>query len=128
MKSRVLMLLCLLLLACGQAPLDGTEWSLISMDGEATLQGHPVTLYFRGETGGSAGCNSYGGKYEVDGNSLRFPEGISSTAMACASEDAMNQETEFLRALQQTETYRIAGDRLELMDARGQLILVFEKK
>ncbi len=131
MNLHFLLVLCLLLTACGQTPsggIEGTEWTLISLNGKAPLESHPITLDLKsGELGGKAGCNSYGGKYEADGSSLSFPDGISSTAMACASEEAMNQEAEYLRTLQQADTYRIAGERLEMMDAGGQTILVFEK-
>ncbi len=77
--------------------------------------------------GGNAGCNHYGGKYEVDRNSLRFPDSIFSTAMACDPEDVMKQEAEFLRTLRWADRFRIAGDRLEMIDAQGQSILAFEK-
>ncbi len=131
MKLHLLLLLCLLLVACGRTPsegIEGTEWTLTSLNGKAPLESHPITLDLKkGARGGNAGCNTYGGKYETDGSRLSFPEGISSTAMACASEEAMNQEAEYLRTLQQADTYRVAGERLEMVDAEGQPVLIFEK-
>ncbi len=134
---RLLVLLSLLLLACGQTPFggiggtrgaEGTHWTLIFLNGKAPLESHPITLHLTStEMGGNAGCNHYGGKYEVDGNSLRFPYSIFSTAVGCNPDDVMNQEAEFLRTLRRADRYRIAGDRLETIDAQGQSILVFEK-
>ncbi len=141
MKRMPPLLLCLLISACTQvievgAPLEGTEWTLASLNGQAPLESHPVTLHFQDtELGGNSGCNTYGAKYEADGAKLRLPEdaagvGIWSTAMACIppdGSDVMGQEEQYLRALQEVESYRVAGDRLELMDAAGQPILVFER-
>lgn len=129
MKLHILLVLCLLNSACAerQTPLEGSEWTLVSLNGKLPIEEHPITLQFKGtEVGGNAGCNSYGGGYEVDGTRLRL-QGIAGTAMACLPEAVMDQEVEFHRTLQQVDSYRIAGDRLELMNAGGQQVLVFER-
>ena len=121
----------LLLTACARDPLAGTRWTLVELDGQTPVKEHPVTLHFTGaEVDGEAGCNSYGGRYEADGDRMRFPEdpggvGIWSTAMGCPTADSMRQEEEYLRTLQQVTNYRIVGNRLELMDHQGQRTLVF---
>ncbi len=138
MRLYLLLPLCLLLVGCRQTPLSGTEWRLVAMNGKAPLEDrssmgeHTITLLFQdAELEGNAGCNSYGGRYEVDGARLRYPGvGIWSTAVACFSEDGtdfMSQEEMYLRTLRQADSYLIAGDRLELMSAGGEPILVFEK-
>ncbi len=125
----LLLVLCLLSTACaeGQTPLEGSEWTLVSLNGKAPIQDHPITIQFNGtEVGGSAGCNGYGGQYEVEGTRLQV-RGIGSTQMACLPEAVMDQEEEFHRTLQQVNAYRQAGDRLDLMEDDGQPVLVFER-
>jgi putative lipoprotein len=79
---------------------------------EASLVVHPG----EGQVAGSAGCNRFSGPCTVDGSTLTFGN-LASTRMACA--DGMDQEAAFLAALARVRSWRIAGDRLELLDAGG---------
>lgn len=101
-------------------PLLGTAWTLVSFGpaGEETpvLADSDVTLQFddAGHGGGSAGCNSYGGDYEIENDSITFSP-IVSTMMACADEDVMDQEQRYLTALQAASRYELQDDGQQLM-------------
>ena len=82
-----------------------------------------VTAIF-GEDGrlsGSAGCNTYGASYEVDGNKIAIGMGMS-TMMMCLEQEIMAQEAAYLAALPTAATFKIEGSKLELRDATGALV------
>ena len=112
--NRVLpwLLICLLSAACGSAtaptspppsvgPVEGS-WVLTAglLDGVAVpiLQEHRITLMIEGtQIGGSAACNSYGGRVVAGPGGLTI-ENMSQTEMAC-EEPAMAAEAAYMSAL-----------------------------
>jgi len=115
--------------------LEGTLWTLVSYgdpsDPQPVLEDSEITAEFdsaEGRIHGSAGCNSYFGSYEVDGDAITF--GLpGSTLMACAEpEGVMEQEVAYLAALGSAAIYHIQGDQLEMRDADGALALQFTAK
>ena len=131
MKRYILVMLLLSLVVTGCAseqttPLAGT-WKLTAYgpkdtptpavtDAEANL-----TFEADGSVGGSGGCNSLGGTYEVDGDQITFSE-VTSTLMAC--EDArMAQESVVTQVLSGTAEYEIQDDTLTLTN--GDNVLIF---
>ncbi len=112
--------------------LEGTLWTLVSYgdpsDPQAVLEGSEITAEFdsaKGTVTGSAGCNSYFGAYEVDGDTISFGP-LGSTMMACPEpEGIMAQELAFLTALGSAVTYQIEGDKLELVDADSTRLAQF---
>ncbi len=139
-RSILLFALCLPLLAlsasCGglgiassSAPnLVGTTWTLALLNGQPPVPGSDVTLHFAPGGGarpfdGSAGCNHYGGMYTVNGNQLTFGE-IQATAMACDRNDLMQQESAYLKALQQVASYRAESKQLLLSDSQGSSLII----
>lgn len=104
-------------------PLNGTRWELAQLGGDVAMAGVEVTLQFdAGQAGGSAGCNSYGGAYEIKGHDLAF-EPLHSTLMACLDEAVTAQEGNYLRALGQTSTWEFKGQRLYLYNAARQSLV-----
>lgn len=106
--------------------LVGTSWQVINYNNGkdavvSVLGGTNLTAEF-GEDGsitGSAGCNNYFGKYEVDGNTIKIGP-LASTKMACAEPTGiMEQETAYLIALESAATFQITGDQLVLFNADG---------
>ncbi len=96
--------------------LVNTTWVLVGY-GEAANptvveDGTLVTVFFApdGSLNGSGGCNTYNTSYQVDGDQLTIASPIASTMMAC--EKGGDQETIYLAALQQSQSYQIneAGD------------------
>jgi heat shock protein HslJ len=129
----VLVALVALLPACGTpheaVDLDGNEWILTSLNGETPLHDTQITLAFEdGVTGGFGGCNAYGGPYTSDGDALSIDE-IASTAQACLEpEGVMGQESAYLDTLWAVGSYRVADERLELLDEAGQVRLVYARQ
>lgn len=75
------------------------------------------------EVGGSAGCNTYSGGYELQGSNLSIPGPIAVTAMYCGDE-IDEQEREYLTTLESAESYEIEDG--ELTINCGSKVLVFE--
>jgi heat shock protein HslJ len=138
MNGRILMIavmaLAVLLVGCGSSPaggpsLDGTQWVLVTLGGEAMVPDTaPSAEFSADQISGSAGCNSYFGTYEVSGGELSMSD-LANTEMWCMEpEGVMDQEQAFLAALASVASYRLADERLELLDGTGGVILIFEPK
>jgi heat shock protein HslJ len=105
----------------GTSDLEGVEWALVSIGGEDVPPDAEITALFdAGKVPGSAGCNSYFGGYELDGEALSVSP-LGTTRMACP-EPLMALETAFVSALTSAETYRVCGDTLEIAYDGGSLI------
>ena len=106
--------------------LEGTTWSLVELGGQSARaagdNGTP-TLHLdaaQKRASGNTGCNSFGGEYEMSGESLRFGP-LASTRRACVDEALNRQESAFLRALDGTRTWRIVAGTLVLSGEAGQV-------
>ena len=101
--------------------LVGPRWRLVELEGQPAIAGggsrEPHLIFSRTEgvdrVGGATGCNSMGGKYQIDGEQIHFSE-LFSTKMACVEEGRMRQETRFVGALERADRYSISGDTLTL--------------
>ena len=119
--------------------LTGDEWVLVSLNGEAPLSDVRGTLRFEtdgGEPGMIAGarvrgialCNSYGGELRTAADGVFNVAEIESTEEYCDEPaGTMEQESAYLDALRNAAGYRLQGDRLELLDADGEVTLTFER-
>ena len=72
---------------------------------------------------GFSGCNRMTGNLFYELGVLRFVK-LASTLMACPS---MDMETEFLKALQSSTTYKVENNRLYLSNPSEENLLVFKK-
>ena len=115
--------------------LAGTSWTVTSYNnGKQAVVGvladTTLTILFgeSGQISGSGGCNNYSGSYKSDGVSSIEIGPLASTMMACAGpEGAMDQEMQFLAALQAATVYTINGSTLEMRDADGALQVQAQK-
>jgi heat shock protein HslJ len=110
--------------------LENTQWTLASFGSagaeQPLVEGSEITLMLGGgQAGGSGGCNSYGGTYQVDGNSIRFDE-IIRTERACADQRVTEQEQRYFQALETASEYQVEGDRLRITYNGGEGLLIFE--
>lgn len=107
---------------------EGLEWTLTTLAGAAVDEGVEVTLFLSGgEVVGNAGCNSYFGSYELDGESLTFPNPFGVTRKLC-EEPLMSVEEAYLPLLQATASWSIdAAGVLSLADADGVVGLVYSE-
>lgn len=112
------------------AALENSQWHLTlfgAPDAETpVLPGNTITLAFGadGQAGGSSGCNTYGGSYEVQGDQVRFGEMVS-TLMACADQGVMDQEMAYLAALQSAGRFEVNDDMLRIWYDNEQGVLIF---
>ena len=123
----------IILVACiNTTTLEDVTWVLESY-GEpdnlkTVLEDTEITIAFdSAETKviGFAGCNSYGGSYELKGNELLIPGPIASTLRSCG-ERCDDQERQFFKTLETTESYKIEDGKLTI--SCGNKILVFKRK
>jgi heat shock protein HslJ len=108
--------------------LEGTHWRAIKLSGLPASRGdtarEPHLQFLEGDrVSGSDGCNRITGSYWIDGGSITF-EHIAATQMACL--DSPGTEAPFRNALESAARFALAGDFLELFDAMGRGLAVFE--
>jgi heat shock protein HslJ len=117
-------------LSTDQRVLTGTDWRLVSLGpaGSETdvVTGTTVTARFGedGRIGGSTGCNTYSGSYEVRGDTISIGR-LASTRRACLDQNANEQERRFLAALEAANRFRLSSDRLTILSDRGRTVLNF---
>ena len=138
MKNTAILLVMLAITIClftscvvPQSPLEDIEWVLISftIDGESrsVLPDTQVTVTFDAEEkqlSGNAGCNLYGGGYEINGSKIKTVEPFYMTEMYCGDERD-KQEREYLEVLQSSGTFEVDGDILRIEGGKG--VLNFER-
>ncbi len=104
--------------------LTWTVWRLVELGGKPApweLDGKPPTLELSrdgNQASGFAGCNRMSGTWELRGDSLRLGP-FALTRMACFK--GMDLEQAYLDALQNTRTFRLSAQGLELFGERGPL-------
>ncbi len=124
------------LTACGpdtRDRLEDTRWILESYGEPANLKALITDTEISAEfvsaeetVKGSAGCNTYFGRYELNGSRLSIPGPVAVTEMFCLEpEGLMDQEQEYLKVLQQAESYEINGDELKINC--GSQTLIFQR-
>ncbi len=103
-------------------PLEG-EWNVTGYNNgrqavTSPIAGTTLTATFTADTvSGSAGCNDYNGSYKLDGDKVTIGP-LATTRKAC-DQAIMDQETEFLTALQTPATVEQSGGIVTLRDASG---------
>jgi heat shock protein HslJ len=115
--------------------LAGTSWEVISYNNGrggvvSVIIGTELTADFAddGTFGGSAGCNNYTTTYEVDGENISIGQ-TAVTQMFCEQpEGVMEQEAEYLAALQSAATFKIEGDRMNMRTESGSTAVNFQRK
>ena len=108
--------------------LPGTAWDVTSYNtgSEAVrslIIGTEITLFLNedGTVTGNASCNDYNGTYELDGGGITIGP-LATTRKLCPDPaGVMDQEAQYLAALQNSEVWAISNTRLELRDAGGAL-------
>lgn len=113
------------------ADLTNTYWRITAMQGEpaprlpSVREAHLILRSFEG--GGfvaTVGCNRLIGEFSVEGDSLTLTAGAT-TRMACPP-PLDNAEERLLAVLEATRGYRIAGQRLQLLDAANDVLAALE--
>jgi len=107
--------------------LNDTKWMIQTLNGSRVLipeGGKEVFITFSndGKAIGSSGCNTFNGKAEVSGSSMKLGP-MATTRMMC--QDQMDTERDLLAALNNTASYSISGNTLSLMDAGKNVLATF---
>lgn len=106
------------------AGLTDSKWLLVGLGEEtvapATEERRPSLQLDSTEqrASGLAGCNRFTGSYQLDGQSLSFGP-LAMTSMLCA--DGMELEQAFSQVLTDTDNWRLAEGRLQLL--KGAMVL-----
>lgn len=104
--------------------LDGVTWNVTGYNNGrqavvSPVKGSRLTLTFAdGAVSGSSGCNTFRSGYGVDGAQITVQPAIV-TRKACAAE-LMEQEQQFLAALQSSMTFSIEGRALDMHRKDGE--------
>jgi heat shock protein HslJ len=115
----------------GDMKLENTYWRLIELGGKPvpeTPRRREAYLQLNSEGKillGSGGCNTMRGGYNLNGESLKFTQ-IATTRMACTG-PYMSQESAFLKALGDTDSFNLSGDKLELF-GEGKSLMRLEAR
>jgi heat shock protein HslJ len=115
--------------------LTGTSWRVTGYNNGrqavvSALAGTTLTMAFSpdGRVSGSAGCNNYSATYTFADESLRFGPAATTRRMCADPERIMEQEQQFLKALETVDSARQEGDRLELRSANGALAVSLSRE
>jgi heat shock protein HslJ len=108
--------------------LAGTSWTVIAYNNgkqavTSVVAGSNITIDFGtdGIVSGTGGCNTYTGSYKVTENQISIGP-LASTRMFCGEPAGiMDQETQFLLAMETAATYKIEASTLELRTQDGAL-------
>jgi heat shock protein HslJ len=111
----------------GEDNLTGQGWNLSLLMDKELVTGSSITALFTsaGKVGGSSGCNQYSGAYKTSGSKIEITSPLASTMMACA-QALMDQESAYLKALGEIQTFNVTGDTLILSGADNKRLLVFK--
>lgn len=115
--------------------LAGTSWRVTGYNNGreavvSVIAGTIVTMTFStdGKVSGSTGCNRYTAPYVSEGPKLTLGA-IAATRRKCTlPEGVMEQERQFLKALEAVTSAGVDGDRLELRTAMEQLAATLTRK
>lgn len=110
--------------------LENTNWNLVSFGPagaeQPLVEGSTITLLLAGgQAGGSGGCNSYGGTYQIEGSSISFGE-IIRTERACADDRVTEQEQRYFQALETASQFEWNGNELRITYDGGNGVMIFE--
>jgi heat shock protein HslJ len=116
--------------------LVGTEWVLVSLNGESLIPGTSISLKFTEKfLQGTMTCNGYGGgpdsgKYTAtEAGTLAMGPSFAVTVQLCSTpEGVMEQEAAYIEALLSAEEYRVVDNRLEINNGAGETMLIFARE
>lgn len=109
-----------------QPDLEGATWVLTSYNQSHPIEGTQLTIRFEGDQiSGNAGCNHYGGSYQIKGNMISFND-LFNTEMACIEPvGVMEQEHNYLELLRSAQRFELIKGLLTIFTS-SQQILSFE--
>lgn len=117
-----------------QTDVTGTAWIVTGYNNgkqavTSVITDSELTLVFGadGTLNGSAGCNNYSATYTLGDKTLKVGPAATTRKMCASPEGVMEQEMQFLKALETAATFDLVGDRLELRSADGAIAITLER-
>ena len=113
------------------ATLENTRWQAGSINnGKGGVVSSKTTelataQFEGGRVSGNAGCNNYSASYSISGESLTIGPAMATRKFCAEPAGIMEQEQQYLQALQKSHTYKLSRDRLELRNEKGSLQIRF---
>lgn len=121
-------------LSCGNgseagAELVGPVWVLTNLNGRTPLPNRTISAEFTAEgvVSGSAGCNDYNASYEVDGESISIGPAAATRKFCAEPEGVMEQEAEYLAALETAATFKIEVNSVNMRKTDGATVANFSR-
>ncbi len=111
--------------------LEGTEWQASGINngkgGVVSSASTPLStaVFTAGTVSGSAGCNRFNASYEIEGEQIRIGPAAATRKFCAEPEGIMEQEQQFLAALEKGHTFQVGPESLELRDEDGALQVGF---
>jgi heat shock protein HslJ len=108
-------------------PLNGTQWIVTNYNNgtgatRTVIEGTTLGAAFNaGALQANGGCNVFNGPYTVTGASIGIGGMFGGQVFCGEPEGIMEQEQQYIAALQSAATFTISGDTLELFSATGGL-------
>ncbi len=99
------------------------EWVLTAVGGApaADLPRSTLSIAEGGSLSGTAGCNSFRGRYTIDDTEIRVRRVLA--GLGTCADHVMEQEVAFLAALEAGGSWSVDGDTLTIRDAGGDMSL-----
>lgn len=104
--------------------LTDTSWRVIDILGRPASAARSTLSFGSDEANGNAGCNNFRGSVELEDEHVKFGA-LATTRKMCAP-PINGQETVFLEALGLAHSWQRTGDRLELLDESGAILIYLE--
>jgi heat shock protein HslJ len=108
--------------------LVGSQWTLVSIDGQEPVKNSYISLYFHKDhrIWGYSGCNTYGAKYLQNTNKIKVFDGWA-TELGC-SEIVNEQEEIYSNILWNSSSLSIDSHRLTISDTTARHFLIFNRQ
>jgi heat shock protein HslJ len=106
------------------------RWTLVELQGKTVPRlPRQAMLEFLdgGRVSGTGGCNRFSGSFTRSAEAVDFGV-LTATRMACLSATAQQLENQFLALVQGRLGWKAAEGRLELRNAAGEIVLVFDRQ
>lgn len=113
----------LLLLTYWEPPqrdvLDESIWKVVNLNNEPLVKEITLTIRFHDrKVNGSSGCNTFKGRYEVEGEKITINI-LEATTDNCLNPGIMGQERAFMNYLVEVSTFSVSDQNLILITSEG---------
>jgi heat shock protein HslJ len=113
------------------AKLEQTRWQASGINNgkggvvSSTATQLATARFEEGKLSGYAGCNNFSASYTISGESIIIGSAMATRKFCAEPEGIMAQEQQYLQALQNSHTYKLKRDHLELRNEKGSLLVRF---